>query len=82
MVWSSQFSLVFCNVSHKKMSSGDMTAKLLQNRETLTYFKQLNVAEQGVDKKISQDFLQQLSTLHSISGSELFHTGCLTWENS
>ena len=59
-----------------------MTAKLLQNREILTYFKQLNVAEQGVDKKISQDFLQQLFTLHSISGSELFHTGCLTWENS
>ena len=64
------------------MSSGDMTAKLLQNREILTYFKQLNVAEQGVDKKISQDFLQQLFTLHSISGSELFHAGCLTWENS
>ena len=59
-----------------------MTAKLLQNREILTYFKQLNVAEQGVDKKISQDFLQQLFTLHSISGSELFYTGCLTWENS
>ena len=64
------------------MSSGDMTAKLLQNREILTYFKQLNVAEQGVDKKISQDFLQQLFTLYSISGSELFHTGRLTWENS
>ena len=59
-----------------------MTAKLLQNREILTYFKQLNVAEQGVDKKISQDFLQQLFTLHSILGSELFHIGCLTWENS
>ena len=38
----------------KKMSSGDMTAKLLQNREILTYFRQLNVAEQGVDKKMSR----------------------------
>ena len=66
----------------KKMSSGDMTAKLLQNREILTYIKQLNVAEQGVDKKMSQDSLQQLFTPHCISGSELFHTGCLTWESS
>ena len=42
-----------------------MTAKLLQNRETFKVsnnFKQLNVAEQGVDKKISQDFLQQYPT--------------------